>query len=110
MRTIDYFHCTRIDQPSRKKNLLYIIMKRNYICDYFNCNRVFSRPNHLSQHKERFHISNTNRYKITNDELDVDVEVDESDENLNEIIEILNTSFYTFSKQYYLKKIILRFT
>ena len=53
---------------------------KNFICDFIGCNRVFSQINHLKQHKEKLHVSNSyykdqiSRILEAKEELDVDWE------------------------------------
>jgi len=62
-------------------------MKKNFMCDFIGCNRVFNQSNHLNQHKQKFHISNASKYrvsKIIDEEQDVDWEFD--GESVEEIL------------------------
>ena len=72
--------------------------KRNFICDFNGCNRVFTQSNHLKQHKDKLHFANRDRYfiedskinKENHDSFGVDVdwehELDEEEQESEEIV------------------------
>ena len=53
--------------------------KRNFICDFNGCNRVFTQSNHLKQHKNKLHFANSSRNdefaKIIKDKQDNDIDL-----------------------------------
>jgi hypothetical protein len=54
--------------------------KRNFICDFNGCNRVYTQSNHLKQHKNKLHFANSSRNdeftKIIKDKQDNDIDLD----------------------------------